>query len=324
MGWLLLVAALYAAALGWLSPRNLREAWRGPDALTGELDVSLACDLVTDFVDATEYRRKVECGDLLEVTGDAARFSGVLVGREPRTYCLARLPQWQVLRQTRGVPCFPTRPDPARPAAFEHERVAEYAKTQLARRLEAIRQAMTSEVRPLKCTPRAHSKAGSLPLLEFELLQAGAADEAWAFLSTKWLRAAVVEGGPEAILTATERWSEGRPWVAVITSSTRKPAMLGPGGGMLGWTRGQLTGTMSIVDAEAGELLCEAPFQFESSRTLLPPLPPLEKKGRFEISPNLVRPTSARVREDFEERSRLAAERAVNELTSYAAWPATQ
>lgn len=324
MGWLLVVAALYASAFGWFTPRKLRDAWRGENALLGELDESLACDLVSDFVAVNEYRRKVKCNGALDVTGDAARF-GVKVDWEDRTYCLARTPGWTVLRHTNGVPCFPSPPpDPSQPIASENERVIAAVTTQFAGRLAGIRAAMNSEVRPPGCGKRKkRTPRNDVPLLEFELLQGDGGDEGWAFLSTSWLREAVVKGDRGSLLTAAQRWGRGRPWVAVVTSATRLEARSGLGLGKdRGWERGRLTGTMTLVDAEAGELLCEAPFQFENSATL-PPLPKPYGKRRFEIAPILELPTSERVRADLEARYHAAAMRTLNEMTGYDAWPST-
>lgn len=328
VGWLLVVASLYASAFGWFTPRKLREAWRGKNALTGELDESLACDLVSDFVAVNEFRRKVKCNGALDVTDDAARF-GVKVDWEVRTYCLARTPGWTVLRHTKGVPCFPSPPpDPSQAIASEHERVTATVTTQLASRLEGIRAAMASDTRPLKCAkrtgPESARRPGSLrndvPLLEYELLQGDGGDEAWAFLSSSWLRDAVVRGDQPALLTAAQRWGHGRPWVAVVTSAARLQAQARLGLG--GWARGRLTGTMTLIDAEARELLCEAPFEFESSATL-PPLPKPYGKKRFDLAPVLDLPTRERVQSDFEARYRSAAMRTLNEMTGYDAWPST-
>ena len=85
LGWLLLVAALYASAFGWLSVRHLREVMRGDDPLSGELDESLACDLVTDFVAERESYRKVKCLGSLVSTSEAARLAGVKVDWDERT-----------------------------------------------------------------------------------------------------------------------------------------------------------------------------------------------------------------------------------------------
>jgi hypothetical protein len=322
MGWLLVVASLYASAFGWFTPRKLREAWRGENALLGELDESLACDLVADFVGVNEYRRKVKCNGALDVTGDAARF-GVRVDWEDRTYCLARTPGWQVLRHTNGVPCFSSPPpDPTQPIASENERVTATVTTQFASRLEGIRAAMQSDTRPPKCRKRKGATRNDVPLLEFELLQGDGGDEEWAFLSSSWLRDAVVKGDKGSLLTAAQRWGRGRPWVAVVTSATRSQAQAALGVGMARGTRarGRLTGTMTLVDAEAGELLCEAAFEFESSATL-PPLPKPYGKRRFEIAPILDLPTSERVRSDFEARYHSAAMRTLNEMTGYDVWP---
>ena len=325
MGWLLVVAALYASAFGWFTPRKLREAWRGENALLGELDASLACNLVSDFVAVNEYRRKVKCNGALDVMGDAARLSVQVDSWEDRTYCLARTPGWQVLRHANGVPCFPSPPpDPTRAIASEAERVTATVTTQFASRLEGIRAAMNNEARPPKCAKGKPGTRKEVPLLEFELLQGDGGDEGWAFLSTGWLREAVVKGDKGSLLTAAQRWSRGRPWVAVVTSATRAQAQaaLGVGTARGTWAKGRFTGTMTLVDAEAGALLCEAPFEFESSATL-PPLPKPYGKKRFEIAPILDLPTSERIRADFEARYHAAAMRTLHEMTGYDAWPST-
>lgn len=323
IGWLLLVAALYASSFGMFSPRGFRDAWRGPDALNGKLDESLACDLVTDFVLQSEGRRKVKCGELLEVTGSAARLSEVKVDWEWRTYCLARTPRWTVLRHSRGVPCFPSPPpDQSRALESERERVIAVARGELADRLDGIRRAMGSEVRPARCAQVRKTHHEDVPLLEYELLLGGGGDLHWAFLSTPWLRDAVVKDGPAEVLAAAERWSTLRPWVAVITSTTREQAMAGLGKGLLGpgRVRGRLTGTMTLVDAAIGELLCEAPFSFESSATLAAPPRPGSRKGP-DLSALLDFPSQERVNADFEGRYNTAVMLKLGEMTSNGAWP---
>jgi hypothetical protein len=315
----LLVAALYGSAFGWLSERKLREVMRGDDQLNGELDEYLACDLVTDFVLARESYRKVKCQGALEVTGWAARFVGVKVDWEERTYCLARTPKWTVLRSSKGVPCFPNPPpDPSQALASEDERVMARVTAQVNGRLAGIRTAMASRVRPAKCTKRKSTQHNDVPLLEYELLQGDGRSEDWAFLSSTWLRDAVIRGDRDSLLTAVERWDRGRPWVAVVTSASREQAMSGVGRG--GFMRGRLTGTITLVDAEAGELLCEAPFEFESS-VALPQVPNVFGKKNYRLAPIIDQPTQERVRSDFEARYKSAAMKTLNEMTGYDAWP---
>lgn len=323
-GWLSLVAALYASAFGWLSPRKLRDRWRGPDALRGELTPSLACDLVTDFVLETESVSDVDCGGAVEVSGDVARLVDTRVRFHRRDWCLARVPQWRVLRATRGVPCFPTPPDAARPLEAERERVLAWAELELKERLDRIRTAMASDIRPRKCPIGEQGRGGEVPLLEFELLQ-GPGSVRWSFLSTSWLREAVIGPKPATALVAMERWGELRPWVAVVTSSTREEAQL-TSGRARGWSRGRMKGTLTLVDAERGTLRCEAPLSFESSASLMvlpSALPQFGNDSR--LSPLMGTPlTEDRVRSDFEARYRSAAATVLNEMTSWDAWPVSQ
>ncbi len=319
MGWLLVIAGLYATSFGWVSARKFGEAWRDLtlESGSGALDESLACDLVSDFVGLNEYRRKVKCQGELVVTGEAARLAGVKVDWEDRTYCLARVPGWKVLRAVKGVPCFPTPPpEPSRAIESEQERVTVFTRALMTQRLEGIRMAMTSEVRPRKCAQGTRARRSDIPLLEFELLQGGGS-ESWAFLSTGWLRDAVIKGDFDSLLTASERWATGRPWVAVVTSASRKE----PVGGLLDarFIHGELTGTMTVIDAEAGELLCEAPFSFQSSGTLKPL--PRQRWARLDFGPLREIATKERVDADLEERFRAAALKTINEMTGYHAWP---
>lgn len=314
MGWLLLVAGLYASAFGWLSPRALRDRWRGPDALSGELTESLACDLVRDFVQQTEAG-EVECRGALVVSGAVARLEDTRVDLERRTWCLARVPKWAVLRHTKGGPCFPTPPDDlARPLESERERLVAWAQARLAARLEGIRVAMRSEARPRKCAPGERGESGEVPLLEFELLD-GRGEARWSFLSTSWLREAVVSPTPANALAALEHWGALRPWVAVVTSSAREEAQRIGGG--------HLQGTLTLVDAQAGTLRCEAPFAFDSGPAIRLPegLPQFGTTRRTPVRPQL---TEDRVRADFEARYRTAATHVLNEMTSWDAWPVSQ
>jgi hypothetical protein len=309
IGWLLLLGGLYSSAFGWVTPRKVRDALRDP--LNGELDESLACDLVTDFVHVGSPRVKVACAPALVVSGDAARASAVKVDSELRTYCFARVDGWRVLREATGMPCFPTAPeDRLHPLAAERARMAATAQTRLRERLAGVRAAMESEVRPLKCNTRGQAH-GEVPVLEFELLQGSGADE-WRFLSTPWLRDAVVKRTPVTELAAADLWGRGRPWVAVVTSASRVSAAMAPES-MTEWQRGKLTGTLTLVDAAAGTLLCEAPFEFSSSPKLAP-LPRVRARNGPVIPPILDLPTEARVTADFHDRYHEAVRR-LDELT---------
>ena len=276
-----------------------------------------------------EPHTKVGCSKLaVEVAGEVARVAEVKVGWEERNYCLARTPRWQVLRHVKGVPCFPTPPeDRTRAVTSENERVVAAVTAQFTARLEGIRQAMASQVRPRKCAGVASSNHSDVPVLEFELLQQDSGVAGWEFLSTPWLRAAVLErGNTEGLLEAAEKWRRGRPWVAVVTSATREPASAGIDPQLhlrlpTFWQRGRLTGTLSLIDAEAGALLCEAPFSFESSQTL-PSLPILYGKRDRAIAPILDIPTEARVHADFEARFHSAVMTTLNEMTAFKVWPA--
>ena len=319
LGWLLVVPALYVAACDSLTLRSLRDLLRGADALNEELDASLACDLAKDFVKQSGSYSMVLCQGELVVSGDVARLSNVQVNWNPHTYCFARTPGWQVLRSDRGIPCFGSPPpDLSRPLESEHERLMQAATTQLNERLDGVRRAMASEVRPSKCTTHRRSSRGDVPVLEFELLQSGDGAASWSFLSTPWLREAVVKRDEPSLLAATEHWRVVRPWVAVVTSSARTE----PHGGSIitPWARGSLSGTMTLIDAEAGTLLCEAPFSFESSMTI--ERPAKHGKGRINIEPIVIVHTEAEVRGDFMRRYESAATRTLNEMTGYDAWPA--
>lgn len=328
LGWLLLVPALYASAFQWITLRKLRDAWRGPDALTGTLDRSLACDLVSDFIAKDENRRHVKCEGALTVLGDGggASLSGVQVDWEQRTYCLARAPHWTVLRVVRSMPCFATPPpDLAHPIESERERVQLTATARMGDQLAGIRTAMTSDVRPATCPPRTRDQHGAeVPVLEYELLQGGVGDPAWSFLSTSWLRAAVVaekESGPalkDALLDASERWAPELPWVAVVTSQSRTEPRAGLA--LKPWTRGQLSGTLALVDAAKGELLCEVPFSFKSSDTLERPRPS-SYKSRLNIAPIFDIETDDRIQADFKRRYDSEATRVLNVMSSYGVRP---
>ncbi len=314
----MVVPALYLAAFDVLTMRTLREVWRGSDALNGELDESLACDLAKDFVKQSDSFSAVLCKGELVVLGDVARLSNVQVNWNPHTYCFARTPRWQVLRRDQGIPCFGTPPpDLSRARESEHERVMEVARTQLNDRLDGVRRAMASNVRPAQCQVHRRSNRGDVPVLEFELLQ-GEGAESWSLLSTPWLRKAVVNRDEPSLLSAAEHWGAVRPWVAVVTSASR----VEPQGGSLisPWVRGRLSGTLTLVDAEAGTLLCEAPFSFESSATIERPKPQYGK-GRINIEPIVTVQTDADVRADFKKRYESAATRTLNEMTAYDAWP---
>ena len=319
LGWLLAIALLYATSFGWLTARKFREAWREIALESGELDESLACDLVADFVVQNESGRKVrKCEGELVVIGAAARLSGVTVDWEDRSYCLARAPGWRALRVTQGVPCFPTPPpDVDRVLESEQQRVAAWTRSTLQARLAAIRMAMTSKVRPSKCAQGMRARRSDIPLLEFELLQGGDTSLSWPLLSTAWLRDAVLKDDAGALLKAADRWAMGRPWVAVITSASRESALGGPAF-YKPFRRGSLTGTMTVIDAEVGELLCEVPFAFESSATLAPLPGRLLGLARFDA------PTNERVQTDFQERFKAAALKTLNEMTGYQAWPALE
>ena len=318
----MLVPALYLTAFDWLSPRNLREAWRGPEALSGELDDTLACDLVTDYVKREEFARKVSCEGELVSLGEVARLPEVIVDKQHRTYCLARAPKWTVLRTTQNMPCFPTPPpDLTRPVESERERVQETAQRQLTEWAEGIRIAMASPTRPSRCPEIKRARLGvEVPLLEYELLQ-GSGDPAWAFLTTPWLRDGLMNGDAAAVLKAAQRWSDDRGWVAVVTSASRdapKADALGKGLPFAhNWLRGQLTGTISLVDAAAGELLCERDFSFRSSDRLEPEYQPTYGKRRLNLAPIFDSPTDARIQADFRRRYDSAALRTVSEMTSY-------
>jgi hypothetical protein len=315
LGWLLLVPALYLTAFQKVTLRSLRDAWRGPNALLGELDESLACDLVTDFVRAqNEFARRVTCEGQVVASRDVATLTNVKVDWETRSYCLARTPSWTVLRTTGVMPCFPTPPpDLNRAVASEQERLTTAATNQMRERLDGILRAMASELRPAKCA-RKDGTSTEVPVLEFELLQGGDGAPAWAFLSTPWLREAVLHDTPPKQLAALERWSQGRPWVAVVTSQHREEAR----GGSLGtpWKRGRLDGTLSLIDAEAGVLLCEAPFGFTSSASLPPP-PKAYGRGRINIAPIVLYETEERVQADFRQRYQSTAMDTLSKLTSY-------
>jgi hypothetical protein len=316
IGWLLVVPTLYVTAFDWFSPRNLREAWRGESALIGELDETLACDLVTDSVKANEFARKVSCEGELVSLGDAARLENVVVDKEHRSFCLARAPYWVVLRSTRDMPCFPTPPpDYTRPLESERDRVSATAQAQVKEWAEGIRMAMMSTDRPARCPEIKRARHGvEVPMLEYELLQ-GSGDPAWAFLTTPWLHEALVNPNANSALKVARRWTEERPWVAVITSASREaPKVLGIA---KGWGRGQLTGTISLIDAGAGELICERDFSFRSSDSLGPEQQPTFGKRRINIAPIFDLPTEARVQADFKRRYESAAMRTVNEMTSY-------
>lgn len=316
LGWLLLVPALYISAFDWLSPRNVRDAWRGPEALSGELDQTLACDLVTDFVKQNEFARKVSCEGELVSLGDVARLPEVVIDKQHRTYCLARAPVWVVLRTTQNMPCFPTPPpDATRPVESERERVQATAQAQLNEWVDGIRVAMASSDRPARCPTIKRARHGvEVPLLEYELLQSSG-DPAWAFLTTPWLREALVKGDSAAVLKANQRWSEERSWVAVVTSSSRDAPQAMTYGKT--WLRGQLTGTLSLVDAAAGELLCERDFSFRSSDSLEPEYPTYGKR-RINLAPIFQMESEPRIQADFKRRYDSAAQRTVNEMTSYA------
>ncbi len=321
LGYLLVVPVLYLAAFDWLTVRKLRDSWRGSDALNGELDESLACDLAKDFVKLNgDSYSKVLCKGELVVSGDVARLTNVQANWNPHTFCFARTPRWQVLRSDEGVPCFGSPPpDLSRPLESEHERVMEAAITLLNDRLAGVRRAMESAERPEKCTAHRRSTRGDVPLLEFELLQ-GQGAESWSFLSTPWLREAVVKGDEASLLSVAQHWRELRPWVAVVTSAAR----VEPHGGSLitPWKHGSLMGTMTLVDAEAGTLLCEVPFTFESSATIeRPPSPSKYGKSRINIEPIQTVQTDAEVRADLQRRYESAATRTINLMTTYDAWP---
>jgi hypothetical protein len=287
--------------------------------LSGELDDTLACDLVTDYVKREEYARKVSCEGEVVALSDAARLPEVVVDKQHRTYCLARAPRWMVLRTSLSMPCFPTPPpDLTRPIESERERVRATAEDQLNEWAEGIRTAMLSTERRARCPQILKGRHGvEVPLLEYELLQQSG-DPSWAFLTTGWLREALVQGGAEAALKAHQKWSHDRPWVAVITSASREaPRVLGLG---KGWGRGQLTGTISLVDAAAGQLICERDFSFRSSDSLEPEYQPTygrRKLNIMPIMPVLDVPTEARVQADFKRRYESAALRTINEMTSY-------
>ena len=318
IAWILVVPMLYITAFDWFSPRNVREAWRGPEALSGELDDTLACDLVTDFVKREEYgTRKVNCEGEVVSLGDVARLPDVVIDKQHRTYCLARAPQWVVLRTTESMPCFPTPPsDFTNPIESERARVREFAQDQLNQWAGGIRTAMMSTDRPARCPQVKSARHGvEVPLLEYELLQQSGGDPSWAFLTTPWLREALVSGGPGAVLQAHQRMSQERAWVAVVTSASREaPQVMGIG---KGWGRGQLTGTISLVDAGSGTIICERDFAFRSSDQLEPEVPVYGKRSRINIAPIFDVPTEARVTTDFRRRYDSAAQRTINEMTSY-------
>jgi hypothetical protein len=102
----------------------------------------------------------------------------------------------------------------------------------------------------------------------------------------------------------------------VITSASREaPKVMGIG---KGWGRGQLTGTISLVDANTGTLLCERDFAFRSSDQLEPEIPVYGKRSRLNLAPIFDVPTEARVSADFRRRYESQALRTVQEMTSYA------
>ena len=77
---------------------------------------------------------------------------------------------------------------------------------------------------------------------------------------------------------------------------------------------------MTLVDAATGELLCEAPFSFESSATLAAAPRPSARKG-LDLSAILDSPNQARVNADFESRYTTAVMLKLSEMTSNGAWP---
>lgn len=310
LGWLVVIGLLYPMSRGVLTARAFRELTRGANP---ELDESYACDLIADFVAAP--RVPVDCRGSLSIIGDAARLSGVVVNHgNPSTYCLARAGQtWLVLRAAGGVPCFATPPpDLSRPVASERERVEAEAKQMFEARMRVISAALASGASvPERCGARV---AATVPVLDFDRLTSSV-PPGWEFLTTRWLREALDDG---RVVEAVARWP--RPWVAILRVGQRAPArllsVLEPGWSPFKFQPGSLSGTVLLMNAETGEVLCAHPFSARSSERL----PSVKRPSKYDL-PTLETPTIERVETDLQRNFRAELHKVMAEMSGYRLTP---
>lgn len=314
LAWLVAIGLLYPMSRGVLTLRAFRELMRGPNA---ELDEGYACDLVTDFIAAPRAGVKVQCRGSLSIIGNAARLSGVVMNGSPSTYCLARAGEtWLVLRAAGGVPCFATPPpDLSRPLASERERVEAEAKQVFEARMRVISATLASGAPvPERCSDRVWS---AVPVLDFELLTS-TVPPGWEFLTTRWLSQALASG---RVVDAVSRWP--RPWVAILRVGQRTPArlpsVLEPGWSPFAFQPGSLAGTLLLMNAETGELLCAHPVSVRSSERL----PSIKRASKFDL-PGLDAPTPERVELDFQTNYRAELNGVLAKMTGYRVTPAPE
>lgn len=316
IGWLLALALGSAIGLGWVTPRKLRAAVRTPATLRGPLDETLACDLIAE---ATPQALVTCSAANFSTMDDVARLTGVSVGGRTASFCFARAPEWRVLREAGGVPCFSTPPDAARPLEAERERTAEWGRGELAARLRGLAAALASATpRRSRCM---HDVWTTVPVLEVDVLNGSNLNPGWEFLSTSWLRAAVEAPQDDArVLEALAGWS-GRPWIAVVSGTQRKLARVGSpaeGTPLLDFEHGAFEGLVTLVDTTHAEVECEARFTFASSARLTPRLTPI---GGIHL-PSFDPPTALRVAGDFRANYVVALGEALNAMTGFRVYPA--